>query len=202
MVFFKGKYLAFSFQNEIGFRKTGGDMADRKKTALIVIDPQLDYFPGYRFPLWNTKSVLNNILEAIGEARRNRIPVILIQYLADGRTEPVPFFEKGSLGAGIHPEIRNAAPTAPIVVKNYPDSFFKSDLEEALSARKVNHLVLCGMMTHNCVTHTALSPNAGKYMVSVLADCCTTVNEMMHEIALNAIATRAPLTTRDAAFLR
>ncbi len=203
MVFFMGeKYLALAFQNETGFRKTGGDMTDRRKPALIIIDPQLDYFPGYRFPLWNTKAVLNNILEAIEEAKRNRIPVILVQYLADSEIEPVPFFEKGSLGAGIHPEIRNAARTAPVVVKNRPDSFFRTDLEKALSARHVNHLVLCGMMTHNCVTHTALSPTAGKYTLSVLSDCCTTVNETMHEIALNAISTYAPLTTRDIAFLQ
>jgi len=175
-------------------------MADRQKPALIVIDPQLDYFPGFRFPLWNTKTVLNNILEAIEEAKENRIPVILVQYLADTVSEPAPFFERGSLGAGIHPEVRNAAPTAPVVVKNYPDSFFKSDLERTLSARRINHLLLCGMMTHNCVTHTVLSPTAGKYTVSVLRDCCTTVNETIHEIALHAISTHAFLTTREDAF--
>lgn len=175
-------------------------MDEKKKPALIVIDPQLDYFPGYRFPLWNTKSVLKNILGAMVKAKRNRIPIILIQYLADSSGESTLFFEKGSLGAGIHPEVRNAVPEAPVIIKNFADSFFQTNLEEMLSAREINHLLLCGMMTHNCVTHTAISPLAGKYTVSVLADCCTTVNETIHEIALHAVSTRASLTTGRNAF--
>jgi nicotinamidase-related amidase len=49
------------------------------------------------------------------------------------------------------------------------------------------------MMTQNCVTHTAISKSAEKYKVSVLPDCCTTVSEMIHRIALNALSTRVAL---------
>jgi len=49
------------------------------------------------------------------------------------------------------------------------------------------------MMTQNCVTHTAISRSAEKYKVSILTDCCTTVNEMLHLIALNAVSTRLAL---------
>ena len=54
-------------------------------------------------------------------------------------------------------------------------------------------LLICGMMTQNCVTHTALSRSAEKYGVAFLADCCMTVNEMLHLIALHAVSTRARL---------
>lgn len=54
----------------------------------------------------------------------------------------------------------------------------------------IKELLVCGMMTQNCVTHTAISKAAEKYKVKVLADCCTTVNEMIHLIALNALTTR------------
>lgn len=175
-------------------------MTEKKKSALIVINPQLDYFPGYKFPLWNTKSVLRNILEAMEKAKRNKIPVILVQYVPDNETEPVFFFETGSLGAGIHPEVRGVAPEAPVIVKNFADSFFRTRLEKTLSARRIRHLFLCGMMTHNSVAHTASSPAAGKYTVSVLTDCCTTVNETLHEIALHAISMRSTLTTWKNAF--
>ena len=53
------------------------------------------------------------------------------------------------------------------------------------------------MMTQNCVTHTAISKAAEKYKVSILMDCCTTVDEMVHNIALNAISTRVPLVKID-----
>ena len=55
------------------------------------------------------------------------------------------------------------------------------------------------MMTQNCVTHTAISKSAEKYKVSILMDCCTTVNEMLHKIALHAVSTRVPLVSANEA---
>jgi nicotinamidase-related amidase len=46
------------------------------------------------------------------------------------------------------------------------------------------------MMTQNCVTHTAISKLAEKYSVKILSDCCTTVSQMIHLIALNGVSTR------------
>ena len=48
------------------------------------------------------------------------------------------------------------------------------------------------MMTQNCVTHTAISRAADRYGIEVLASCTTTVDEMIHRIALSALSsTRA-----------
>ena len=49
------------------------------------------------------------------------------------------------------------------------------------------------MMTQNCVTHTAISKAAEKYAVTILPDCCTTVDAMIHNIALHAVSTRVRL---------
>ncbi|HET7775985.1 MAG TPA: isochorismatase family protein, partial [Azospira sp.] len=59
-------------------------------------------------------------------------------------------------------------------------------------------LWLCGMMTQNCVTHTAISRAAEKYPVTVLKDCCTTVSEMIHRIALGALAVRVAVVEAGA----
>ncbi len=40
---------------------------------------------------------------------------------------------------------------------------------------------------------TAVSKAAEKYSVLILADCCTTVDEMLHNIALHAVSTRVKL---------
>jgi nicotinamidase-related amidase len=56
------------------------------------------------------------------------------------------------------------------------------------------------MMTQNCVTHTAISKSAEEYKVAILPDCCTTVSEMLHLIALNAVSTRVPLIPSGVAF--
>jgi nicotinamidase-related amidase len=50
------------------------------------------------------------------------------------------------------------------------------------------------MMTQNCVTHTAISRSAERYGVTILADACTTVSELLHLIALHAVSTRTKLT--------
>ena len=49
------------------------------------------------------------------------------------------------------------------------------------------------MMTQNCVTHTAISRAAEKYRVAVLGDCCASVSQMIHLIALKALAARVPV---------
>ena len=168
-------------------------MSASPKSVLIVIDLQNDYFPGGLFPLWHTDETLRNIVAAIGKARAKGIPVIHVQHVANAAKGIAPFFNAGTPGADIHPEVLAAAPDAPVVVKEYADSFHGTTLEQVLSGLGVEELLVCGMMTQNCVTHTALSKSAEKYKVTVLTDCSTTVSEMLHLIALNALSTRIAL---------
>jgi nicotinamidase-related amidase len=168
--------------------------------ALLVIDVQNDYFPDGKFPLWNTDAVLENIERAMGKANAKNIPVVIIQHIANSKMGIAPFFNKGTEGAGIHPHILAAAPNAPVVVKEFADSFEKTTLEETLTKLGVTELLICGMMTQNCVTHTAISKAAEKYSVTVLPDCCTTVDEMIHNIALHAVSTRVRLVPSSEAF--
>ncbi len=161
--------------------------------ALLVIDLQNDYFPGGAFPLWNTDVVLKNIEHAITKANSLGVPVIHIQHIANSKQGIAPFFNAGTPGADIHPRILAAAPKAPIVIKEFADSFEKTTLEETLSELGVTELLVCGMMTQNCVTHTAISKAAEKYTVTILPDCCTTVSEILHLIALHAVSTRVKL---------
>jgi nicotinamidase-related amidase len=86
-------------------------------------------------------------------------------------------------------------PEAQVVIKNFADSFHQTTLEETLTAHGVTELLICGMMTQNCVTHTAISKAAENYAVTVLTDCCTTVDVMIHTIALHALSTRVALAT-------
>lgn len=167
-------------------------MTDMNK-ALIVIDLQNDYFEGGKFPLWNTDAVLSNIKHAIEKANELNIPVIHVQHVADSSKGVAPFFNEGTTGVAIHDEVMALAPDAPVVVKHFADGFLQTNLAEVLQELGSEELLICGMMTQNCVTHTAMSDDAKKYRVNVLADCCTTVNEMIHLIALNAMAPKINL---------
>ena len=164
--------------------------------VLVVIDLQNDYFENGSFPLWNTDNVLGNIEKAIRKANDKKIPVILIQHIADSKSGAL-FFNEGTSGADIHPNILKISSQAPIIIKEFADSFFNTKLEETLSKLKVTELLICGMMTQNCVTHTAISKSAEKYKVSVLTDCCTTVDEIIHKMALRALSTRITLSSSN-----
>ncbi|MFT5731055.1 MAG: nicotinamidase-related amidase [Desulforhopalus sp.] len=167
------------------------------KKALLIIDLQNDYFPEGKFPLWNTENILQNIEKAIVKAKDNDIEIIHIQHIADPAMGIAPFFNENSDGAKIHTKILSAAPDAPVVIKRFADSFHETTLESTLQDRNATELFVCGMMTQNCVTHTAISKAAEKYSVSILSDCCTTVDEMLHNIALHAVSIRVKLATLD-----
>ena len=62
--------------------------------ALLVIDIQNDYFPEGAFPLWNTEETLQQIEKAIAQAQQAKIPVILVQHIADKSKGLSPFLMK------------------------------------------------------------------------------------------------------------
>lgn len=165
--------------------------------ALIVIDIQNDYFADGLFPLWQAEETLERIETAIHRVQAQGLPVILIQHVADASKGPAPFFNEGSVGVAIHPRILAAAPDAPIVRKSFADAFHQTTLAATLAGLGVSELLLCGMMTQNCVTHTALSRAADPYRIEVISDCCTTVSQILHLIALNGLSTRIVINSLD-----
>lgn len=60
-----------------------------------------------------------------------------------------------------------------IIVKNYPNSFYKTDLQKELSDAAITELVICGMMTHMCVDTTVRAAKDYGYHVTLISDACT-----------------------------
>ncbi len=167
--------------------------------ALVVIDVQNDYFADGGFPLWNAEATLDRVEAAMQRARARGIPIVLVQHFADPAAGPAPFFNRGTPGAELHPRIRAAGVGAPVVTKAFADSFVQTTLDDTLAALGATELLVCGMMTQNCVTHTAISKSAEKYDTTVLSDACTTVTEMVHQLALHAMSTRVRLAASSEA---
>lgn len=160
--------------------------------ALLIIDVQNDYFPGGALPLWNAEATLDAVVNAIDNARARGEAVVLVQHVAASADSPL--FQPGTTGVGIHARIHArilaAAPDAPVIVKQYADSFHQTRLSGVLADLGVTRLRIAGMMTQNCVVFTALSPAADRYEVSVLSDCTTTTDRTIHGFALHALTTR------------
>lgn len=166
--------------------------------ALVVIDVQNDYFEGGAFPLWGAEQALAATQRAVRGARAKGWPVVFVQHVASG---PSPFFNPGTEGVKLHERLRTEAEReTPIVTKQHADAFEGTTLQQTLQGLGADELVLCGMMSHNCVTHTALSRRADDYrQVTVLTDASTTVSEILHLIAIKGLSTRVALATVDQA---
>lgn len=128
----------------------------------------------------------------MARAESKGIIPVHIQHIADPAQGLSPFFNEGTHGADIVADIKAAA---PVVVTHYADGFHQTNLEAVLSEHNSKKLLVCGMMTQNCVTHTAISKAAEKYDVAIISDLCTTVTEMLHLITLHAVSTRMKLVT-------
>lgn len=168
-----------------------------KKTALLVIDLQNDYFEDGAFPLWQAQETKNRIVGFMEKAQKEGVEIVHIQHVANPALGLSPFFNQDTSGVEIHADVKAVAPSAPVVIKHFADGFEQTNLEAVLAEKGIERLWVAGMMTQNCVTHTAISKPAENYEVSIVPDLCTTVSELLHLIALNAVSTRLALTPSD-----
>ena len=165
--------------------------------ALLVIDIQNDYFEGGAFPLWNAEPTLAATENAIAQARAKGLPVVFVQHIANAAS---PFFKPETEGVNLHERVRAAIGDSPIVVKQHADAFEGTTLHQTLQGLGADELIVCGMMTQNCVTHTAVSRRADEYRkVTVLTDASTTVSQMLHLIAVAGLTPRVTLSTVEEA---
>ena len=158
--------------------------------ALLVIDIQNEYFPGGALPLWRAEETETRIVSAIGQALAAGDKVVLVRHVS---TATAGLFVADGQGVGIRPAILAAAKDAPIVTKHFADAFQDTGLAAHLVA--IEELVVCGMMTQNCVVFTALSRAADGLRVKVAGDLCTAPSEIVHKIALNALNSKTEVTT-------
>ncbi|MGB6241818.1 MAG: isochorismatase family protein [Castellaniella sp.] len=160
--------------------------------ALVVIDVQNDYFPGGVLPLHAAEDTEPAIVEAIHKARQAGDRIVLIRHVSPLATG---LFAANSPGSEIRPAILTAAGNAPVVIKQFADAFQETDLAAQLNG--IDALLLCGMMTQNCVVFTAMSTDAQPFGVTVLEDLCAAPTEVVHRIALNALRSKLAVSKTE-----
>jgi len=129
-----------------GMPSTPASLAD---STLIMIDCQNTYTQGV-MALDGVAEALDEAAVLLQRARSAGIPIIHIQH-DDG---------EGSLydiRAAIGRIADQVAPEGdePVIVKNFPNSFVQTELDEQLKASSAHNLLLAGFMTHMCVNSTA-----------------------------------------------
>ena len=152
------------------------------KEALIIIDVQNDYFPGGTCELYRPYEAETVIKKLILESREIRRPIVYIQHFNELGDY---FFLEGSEGAKI-PDRIAPEPQDKIIVKRYPNSFHKTELDEYLKDLGIEKLIVCGMMTHMCVDTTVRAAMDYGYEVTVVADACATMDLTYNNETINA----------------
>jgi nicotinamidase-related amidase len=119
------------------------------QSTLVLIDCQNTYTRGV-MELDGVQAALDETATLLERARSAGIPIIHVQH-SDG---PGSLYdiegESGAIVAQVAPR-----DDEPVVVKQYPNSFVQTDLENELKSVGAKNLVIAGFMTHMCVNSTA-----------------------------------------------
>jgi len=140
-------------------------LADRLKTALLVIDVQNDVVGGSH----NRDSVVANIAVLVGKARAQGIPVVWVQHSSDQMPQ-------GSDGWQFVPELSRDE-SEPLVPKRYADSFEETGLEAVLAEHRVGRLIVTGAQTDECIRSTLHGAIVRGYDATLVSDAHTTEDQ-------------------------
>lgn len=137
-------------------------------STLVLIDCQNTYTEGV-MELEGVQAALDETAALLERARAAGIPVIHIQH-DDG---PGSLYDISGHSGAI---VERVAPRdgESVVVKNYPNSFIETDLDERLKAVGAENVVIAGFMTHMCVNSTARGAFNLGYAPTVVAAATAT----------------------------
>lgn len=152
-------------------------------TALLLLEIQNDYFPNGRMPLEKSLDVDAKAQAALYAFRDKSLQIIHVQHIS---THPnASYFLPCTKGAEFHPSI--APEKGEIIVKkHYPNSFKDTTLLSQLTKNKINHLVICGMMTHLAIDATVRAAFDLGFRCTILHDACTTQALEINNITISA----------------
>ena len=85
----------------------------------------------------------------------------------------MPFFVPGSDGVQIHDSV-SPQDGEPVIVKNYPNSFLKTDLKQMLERDAIEDLSIVGAMSHMGIDATTRAASDLGYKTTVVHDACAT----------------------------
>lgn len=148
-----------------GLPSTPPSLAD---STLIMIDCQNTYTRGV-MELDGVAAALDEAAKLLERARSAGIPIVHIEH-DDG---------EGSLydiRAEIGQIVERVAPQGDetVIVKNFPNSFVQTELDDRRKAASARNLLLAGFMTHMCVNSTARGAFNLGYAPTVVASATAT----------------------------
>lgn len=137
--------------------------------ALLIVDIQLDYFPGGAFPLVEPEAAAAAAGDVLEAFRASGEPVVHVFHVSTG--DGATFFRPGTAGLAFHPAVEPRDGEL-VVEKHVPNSFVGTGLEASLRERGVTDLVIVGMMSSMCIDSTTRAAHELGFTATVVADAC------------------------------
>lgn len=139
-------------------------------TALLLLEIQNDYFPHGRVPLEKSIEASAKAQMVLHAYRENKLPIIHVQHIS---THPnASYFLPCTKGADFYTSVYPAKHET-IIKKHYPNSFKDTSLLNHLTKNHIDHLVICGMMTHLAIDATVRAAYDLGFSCTVLHDACS-----------------------------
>lgn len=140
-------------------------------TALIIVDIQNDYFPNGKMELINPEIAAANAAKILEWYRQNNQNIFHVQHIA---SDPgLGFFLPNTEGVKLHEAVLPLEHES-IIIKHFPNSFLKTELESKLKEKGITKLVVVGMMTHMCIDATVRAAADLGFETTLIEDACAT----------------------------
>ncbi|GHH49826.1 cysteine hydrolase family protein [Streptomyces candidus] len=157
------------------------------KTALIVIDMINTYtHEDAHLLIPSVEKALPSVVELIDRARGHEIPVIYANdNFGEWRSHHGEILETALAG----PHASLVRPLAPdksslFVVKARHSIFYETPLGYLLSQQGIDHVIMCGQVTEQCVLYSALDAHIRHLRVTVPHDAVAHIHEDLADAAL------------------
>jgi nicotinamidase-related amidase len=137
--------------------------------ALLLLEIQNDYFPKGKKELDKSLSASEKAKAALTACRAKKQHIIHALHIS---TQPnASYLLPCTKGAEFFPSLQPLKEEF-IIKKHYPNSFKDTGLLDYLIKNQINHLVICGMMTHLTVDATTRAACDLGFSCTILEDAC------------------------------
>ncbi len=174
------------------------------RTALLVIDMQNDFlsedgwYAKSGIDISHMQQSIEPVRGLVAAAREQQVPIIWTQHGFRDMTDAGVFatlrdfmkdggLRKGSWGYELIAEM-DAQPDDWYVEKNRLSGFFATNLDLILRGLDADTVLICGVLTNQCVKATAVDANYRDYKPIVVREATGTTLPHLHEPALEMIA--------------
>ncbi|CAG9612357.1 Streptothricin hydrolase [Bacillus rhizoplanae] len=154
------------------------------KTALLLVDIQNDYFPNGKMELRNASEASEYAKRILQYFRETNQPIFHIQHVST--RENATFFIPNTEGVHIHKNVRPLQQET-VILKHYPNSFRETSLLQELQDLQIEHVVICGMMTHMCIDATVRAAFDFGFSCTVIHDACATKDLIFKNVSIPAV---------------